>query len=280
MDNISLITQWRELLLKRLLSAFPLMAVVGWPAAYYVLSQSDNIFENHPLPLLLIVNIALVSITALAILRYVNQIPILLRKSGLVLVVFGIGVALTFDSLSPESSFYLIGLSSIIACVLIGNRCGIFVLMVSFFYIVGSQFSNIVQDDSISPAWIVLLVEYLSVFFIIITSWSFLVNRLQNSNLALQEKNEKPQATLNIALDSARKFEFFLNSATDIFWIADVELNFSYISPAVEKLSGFSINEALTLGASGILEVKESGRASEVLFEELAYDHDERRNSI
>ncbi len=131
LDNISLITQWRELLLKRLLSAFLLMAIVGWPVVYYYLSQSDYIFEDHPL----IVNIALVSIVALAILRYVNQLPILLRKTGLVFVVFGLGVALSFDSLLPESSFYLVGLSSIIACVLIGNRCGIFVLVVSFLYI-------------------------------------------------------------------------------------------------------------------------------------------------
>ncbi|MFT5210434.1 MAG: PAS domain-containing protein [Flavobacterium sp.] len=119
---------------------------------------------------------------------------------------------------------------------------------------------------------------YFVVFFITITSLSFLVNKLEGSNLALQEKNNTTQNTLDIALDAARKFELFSNSATDIFWITDLDLNYSYISPSIEKLSGFSVDEAFELGGSGILELKELNRASEVLIEELEYDHERDPN--
>jgi hypothetical protein len=113
------------------------------------------------------------------------------------------------------------------------------VLVLSFIYLVASQIPNIVQDTSINPTWIALLMGYFVVFFITITSLSFLVNKLEGSNLALQEKNNTTQNTLDIALDAARKFELFSNSATDIFWITDLDLNYSYISPSIENFLVF-----------------------------------------
>ncbi|MFT5210433.1 MAG: putative membrane protein [Flavobacterium sp.] len=62
-------------------------AVVGWPTVYYFLPQLGKNDEDHPL----IVNIALASIVMLVILRFVNKMPILLKKVGLLLVAFGTG---------------------------------------------------------------------------------------------------------------------------------------------------------------------------------------------
>ncbi|MFT7686798.1 MAG: PAS domain S-box-containing protein [Candidatus Azotimanducaceae bacterium] len=260
--------QWQQLLFERLTSLFLTLALFALPAIYFFWLQSGATFEEQPL----ITGVTLASIVTLVILRFLKNISILHKKFALLLVPFVVGAVLLSGKAVPEVSFFLLGLSSILACVLIGYRTGFFFLLVSFVYILITQFSIIFQGDAISATWLVMLLVYLVFFITAISSVGFLIEKLQGANFFLQEQNTELVNALEIASEKARKFELFSNSETDIFWISDLELKYSYLSSAIEKLSGFSIDEAIALGPLGILEDYDSSRALENLAEELEHD--------
>jgi|GEM_PF-5216068 len=65
-------------------------------------------------------------------------------------------------------------------------------------------------------------------------------------------------------LESERKYRLLAENASDIIWTTDMELNTTYISPAIERLSGYSTAEAAKVHPSEYMTPDSWKKASEV----------------
>ncbi len=69
---------------------------------------------------------------------------------------------------------------------------------------------------------------------------------------------------------SERQYRLLTESINDVIWTMDLELNFQYISPAIEKLQGWTVEEAVELGIDSLLLPKNKHRALSVVKKQLA----------
>ncbi len=72
--------------------------------------------------------------------------------------------------------------------------------------------------------------------------------QLAAENLRYQEDLEQLVSERTIALQqSEAQYRLLADNATDIIWTTDEDLNYTYISPAVEKLRGLTAKEAMAI---------------------------------
>ena len=74
---------------------------------------------------------------------------------------------------------------------------------------------------------------------------------------------------------SEAKYRFLTENMNDIVWTADLDLNVTYYSPAVERVLGFNVNERMTLEAHRMLTPDSFAMAVNALHAELGRDQDE-----
>ncbi len=79
-------------------------------------------------------------------------------------------------------------------------------------------------------------------------------NELHNKNKELEKvltetRNlfEELALSQNRLVESERRYRLLAENATDLIWASDMDLNFTYMSPAVESLYGYTVEEALVL---------------------------------
>jgi len=72
--------------------------------------------------------------------------------------------------------------------------------------------------------------------------------------------------------ESAARYRLLAEHASDIIWTTDLDLNFTYISPSAEKISGYSIEEILSLSPDKILAPASFEKATETLLKNLAVE--------
>ncbi len=65
---------------------------------------------------------------------------------------------------------------------------------------------------------------------------------------------------------------FLANNSGDVIWLSDLELNYTYISPSAERLSGYSVKEILNLSAEDILTPSSMAKAIKIFGEELTLE--------
>jgi PAS domain S-box-containing protein len=65
---------------------------------------------------------------------------------------------------------------------------------------------------------------------------------------------------------------FFSKNLSDVIWLSDLELQYVYISPSAERLSGYSVEEILSLSAGDILTPSSMKKAMEIFGEELTFE--------
>jgi len=92
-----------------------------------------------------------------------------------------------------------------------------------------------------------------------VTEQEKILEELKNS-LSKIEKNE-------------RKYRLLAENSTDIIWVLDRQtLKFSYVSPAVEKVRGFTVKEALNENLDSVFPQEELARVLNIFYEELEKD--------
>ena len=113
------------------------------------------------------------------------------------------------------------------------------------------------------------------------------VEELQESNRLIQEKyeetrrlaaeldeaNRKLEAQAQALMASERQYRVLADNATDVIWIMDLaHLKFDYVSPSVERMRGFSPQEAMALSLEATLSPESLEEVTHILTEELARD--------
>jgi two-component system cell cycle sensor histidine kinase/response regulator CckA len=69
---------------------------------------------------------------------------------------------------------------------------------------------------------------------------------------------------------SEQKYRLLAENINDVIWTTDLELNFQYISPAIKKLQGWNVEEAMKLGVDDLLPPKSRETALNAVMEQLA----------
>ena len=78
--------------------------------------------------------------------------------------------------------------------------------------------------------------------------------------------------------ESESRYRLLAENATDVIWTTDLELNFNYISPSVEHLLGYTMEEALALGIENTLTPGSYEMAMKVLEEEMDLENLEEKD--
>ncbi|PKL17909.1 MAG: hypothetical protein CVV49_08635 [Spirochaetae bacterium HGW-Spirochaetae-5] len=63
----------------------------------------------------------------------------------------------------------------------------------------------------------------------------------------LQIKNDELQKSRDEYIAGEKKFRLLADNITDLIWAADMEMNYIYFSPSVEKMFGYTVEEALNV---------------------------------
>jgi PAS domain S-box-containing protein len=87
----------------------------------------------------------------------------------------------------------------------------------------------------------------------------------------LTEITKRKQAE-EVLKESVRLYRMLAENVHDILWTMDLDMNFTYISPSVERLSGYSVEEMMARSVEKILTPASYKLAMDVLAEELAVE--------
>ena len=80
--------------------------------------------------------------------------------------------------------------------------------------------------------------------------------------------------------ESEEQYRLLAENITDIIWTMDINLRFTYMSPSVTSLTGYSVDEAMALSLEEILTPASLENAVKVFGEELAADETQMRDAF
>ncbi len=69
-----------------------------------------------------------------------------------------------------------------------------------------------------------------------------------------------------------KKFELLADNITDLIWAADMKMNYIYFSPSVEKMFGYTVEEALNVKLSSWITPESLKKIAEVYLENIELD--------
>ncbi len=78
------------------------------------------------------------------------------------------------------------------------------------------------------------------------SSFIKLVEVTGEKNLELEQKIELQRKIENKLRESNRKYKLLADNASDVIWTCDLSFNFDYISPSIERILGYTSEEALS----------------------------------
>jgi PAS domain S-box-containing protein len=76
--------------------------------------------------------------------------------------------------------------------------------------------------------------------------------------------------------ESRERYRLLAENISDVIFIRDMNLRFTYISPSVEKLTGYSVEEAMALTISESYTPRSMDLVMEAFSEELSMEKDEQ----
>jgi len=95
---------------------------------------------------------------------------------------------------------------------------------------------------------------------------------LEQRTLELGDQVRQRQRTAQALRDNERRYRLLAENQSDIIWTLDANLRFTYLSPSVERLRGFTPEEAVDLPLERTLAPASLERARAIIAEEFARD--------
>jgi PAS domain S-box-containing protein len=88
----------------------------------------------------------------------------------------------------------------------------------------------------------------------------------------LQIRNEELQKSRDEYIAGEKKFRLLADNITDLIWAADMEMNYIYFSPSVEKMFGYTVEEALNVKLSSWITPESLKKIAGVYLENIELD--------
>jgi PAS domain S-box-containing protein len=99
---------------------------------------------------------------------------------------------------------------------------------------------------------------------------------LTASNKHLQQEIFERSLAEEALRTSEMSYRLLAENVTDIIWTTDLNLRFTYVSPSVNRMLGYTVGEAITKRIDEILTPNSLQAASKAFAEELAMENEER----
>lgn len=99
-------------------------------------------------------------------------------------------------------------------------------------------------------------------------------SELQEANDALQAQNRELASTQIALRSSEAKYRLLTENATDAIWTSDLGMSLTYISPSIERMTGYSAAEAMRLSMNQFYVEESAQEVIRVLSEEIASERD------
>lgn len=93
------------------------------------------------------------------------------------------------------------------------------------------------------------------------------------NEILLREMDEKSMARQALA-ESLEQFKLVINNARDVIWMLNMNLEFTFISPSIEQMLGYTLEEYIKIPHEKIFEPESFNRLFEVFAEELNREKD------
>jgi len=85
----------------------------------------------------------------------------------------------------------------------------------------------------------------------------------------LEKKVLKCNPPEEALIESEKLYRFIVENVTDIIWISDMEMEFTYFSPSVTQMRGYSVEEAMAQSVEEAMTPASFESAMETIAEEL-----------
>ncbi len=262
---------WREPLLARLI--WIVLVVGGMVTVYAVWSLPSRDWLLQAFLWLLMFA------TAFAPVRFYQA-----RAWVLCLVLLSLGGFMIYGYGILGSGRLFLGISSVLAAVLLGARAGytFFAVSVGLMILIGWAVVTGVHGlndpaalvSSSPDDWFFSIGAYLVIVGLGLTTGIFILERLETQLGQLKQEIYKKDVAREAASATAENLRFLTDSAADVIWTMDLEGNFTYISPSVRQMQGYSAEEAMEMGMGRLAEPDSLESILDTIATELAEDSD------
>ncbi len=253
---------WRIQLLNRLIL---LILVVGIPLLTYALVMDPA----RPRP------IELTMLAVMLALWFARHGYYRIRAAAFCALLFTLGTLIVFNNGMVGTGYLYLTMSSLFSAALLDRRFSLSFYLGSILAVsliawaaIEGQIEFVVQPNvGTDPGtWILFLGSFSMVSGIGVVAAMFIIGKMEEDIQQLQLEVIEKEAARDAELTSSQNLKFITENATDVIWTMDLDGNFTYVSPAVERLHGYTVDEVVNLGISL------AGDDSESLIEQITYE--------
>ncbi len=103
---------------------------------------------------------------------------------------------------------------------------------------------------------------------------SYLIAATEELELEIEER-KRAEAE---ARENAKRYRLLADNATDIIWTANMNLKFTYVSPSVERIQGYTPEEALCIPFEDFMPPESIDKIMNIFSEELEIESSQQKN--
>jgi len=78
--------------------------------------------------------------------------------------------------------------------------------------------------------------------------------------------------------ESAQRYRLLADNAADVIWTTDMDFRFTYLSPSIERLRGYTVEEVMVMTLDQVLTPKSLELAMEIFAEEMVVEEQETKD--
>ena len=108
-------------------------------------------------------------------------------------------------------------------------------------------------------------------------SWSVFSETNKNRFFAVGKEITKQKQAEEVLRNSEAKYRLLSDNVTDVIWIVDMDMSYSYISPSVNRLMGFTAEEVLAMAPEDTMTPDSFEKIMKITAEELEMNNQGQR---